>query len=91
VPHCHVNGTRLYDNRASGRSGVPRRPTSMPELAADAAGLLQELGVGSAHAYGLSMGGMIAQERPECMPGAEGLARGQGAESGKQEPVGTAA
>ena len=28
---------------------------------------------------------------PECMPGAEGLARGQGAESGEKEPVGTAA
>jgi alkylation response protein AidB-like acyl-CoA dehydrogenase len=28
---------------------------------------------------------------PECMPGAEGLAKGQGAESGSKEPVGTAA
>jgi 3-oxoadipate enol-lactonase len=52
----------LYDNRGSGRSASPLRPTSMAELAADAAALLRALDVDSAHVHGISMGGSIAQE-----------------------------
>src|SRR4051794_37537692 len=45
----------LYDHRG----GVA---TSMPELAADATEVLRSLGHSSAHVYGISMGGMVAQE-----------------------------
>jgi 3-oxoadipate enol-lactonase len=45
----------LYDHRGG-------LTTSMPELAADAAQLLRRLGIDAAHVYGISMGGMIAQE-----------------------------
>ena len=51
-----------YDNRGAGRSPAPWRPTSVPELAGDAVRLLDALEIDSAHVYGLSMGGMIAQE-----------------------------
>jgi pimeloyl-ACP methyl ester carboxylesterase len=41
-----------YDHRWSGRSPKPLRLTSMLELAADAARLLDALEVESAHVYG---------------------------------------
>lgn len=51
-----------YDNRGAGRSSAPWRLTSIPELAGDAVRLLDALEVDSAHVYGMSMGGMVAQE-----------------------------
>lgn len=50
------------DNRGAGRSDPTLRPVSIPQLAGDAVAVLDRLGIASAHVYGLSMGGMVAQE-----------------------------
>ena len=58
----------VYDHRGSARSsGSP--PTTMAALADDAAALLTALRVPRAHVYGLSMGGMVAQELALRHPG----------------------
>jgi pimeloyl-ACP methyl ester carboxylesterase len=58
-PEYHVIA---YDSRGVGRTDNPDIPYSMGMLVGDAAGLLEKLGVASAHIYGVSMGGMVAQE-----------------------------
>ena len=51
-----------FDNRGAGRSEKPAGPYNIPQLADDAAALMDVLGIGSSHVFGMSLGGMIAQE-----------------------------
>lgn len=52
----------IFDNRASGQSDTPPTPFTVSNMADDAAGLLSFLKISRAHVFGISMGGMIAQE-----------------------------
>ncbi|HVL32303.1 MAG TPA: alpha/beta fold hydrolase [Actinomycetota bacterium] len=49
------------DNRGTGESPLPDEPCTMEDMAQDALGVLDELGIERAHALGISMGGAIAQ------------------------------
>jgi 3-oxoadipate enol-lactonase len=58
-----------FDTRGHGRSDAPPGAYSLELLADDAKGLLDALGVRSAHWVGLSMGGMIGQTFALKYPG----------------------
>jgi len=52
----------LLDNRGAGRSDRLQGPITMSQMADDVAAVMDATSTGKAHVFGISMGGMIAQE-----------------------------
>jgi 3-oxoadipate enol-lactonase len=50
-----------FDNRGVGETTVPTEPFTIADMATDTVGLMDALGIDSAHIFGVSMGGLIAQ------------------------------
>jgi len=52
----------MFDNRGAGRTDMSNREYTIKLFADDTAGLMDALGISRAHVFGVSMGGVIAQE-----------------------------
>jgi pimeloyl-ACP methyl ester carboxylesterase len=51
-----------FDNRGVGRSAPASLPYTVAQMAGDAVAVLDDAGEDAAHVYGISLGGMVAQE-----------------------------
>ena len=71
VPVLAEAGLRViaFDNRGVGRSERAPGPYTTAEMADDAVSVLDAVGLQAAHVYGISLGGMIAQEVALRHPG----------------------
>jgi 3-oxoadipate enol-lactonase len=58
----------VHDQRALGRTSVPERLATMADYASDAAALLDHVGWPAARVFGISFGGMVAQELAVTYP-----------------------
>jgi len=58
----------IHDQRCLGRSGTPQQPPTMAHYAADAAALLDHVGWATTRVFGISFGGMAAQELAVTWP-----------------------
>jgi pimeloyl-ACP methyl ester carboxylesterase len=64
-PHFDV---LAHDQRGLGRTSIPRGPYSMADYAADAAALAEHVGWDRYRVFGISFGGMVAQELAVTVP-----------------------
>ncbi|MEY4339441.1 MAG: hypothetical protein RLZ14_1291 [Actinomycetota bacterium] len=85
----------IHDQRCLGRSTVTDEVPTMAQYAADGAALLDHLGWRSAHVFGISFGGMVAQEFavtwPERVDRLALLCTSPGGEGGASFPLHTIA
>ncbi len=59
----------MFDNRGTGRSDKPDIPYTYEMMTGDIVELLDAIGIGATNVFGVSMGGMIAQEFTLRYPG----------------------